>query len=79
MPIDQLPDREARAAALATIGRSLLVEAGAGSGKTALMAGRVAVLFANGVEPKHVDEEPLGRPPEPTAGGAADRDSAAAG
>ena len=36
------------------VDRSLLVEAGAGSGKTALMAGRVAVLFANGVEPKHV-------------------------
>ena len=49
-----LPDAAARCAALAAIDRSLLVEAGAGSGKTALMAGRVAVLFANGVEPKHV-------------------------
>ena len=49
-----LPDAAARRAALAAIDRSLLVEAGAGSGKTALMAGRVAVLFANGVEPKHV-------------------------
>jgi exodeoxyribonuclease-5 len=30
------------------------VEAGAGSGKTSLMAGRVAVLLASGVAPKHV-------------------------
>ena len=49
-----LPDAAARAAALTAIERSLLVEAGAGSGKTALMAGRVAALLANGVEPKHV-------------------------
>jgi ATP-dependent exoDNAse (exonuclease V) beta subunit len=49
-----LPDATARFAALTAIDRSLLVEAGAGSGKTALMAGRVAVLFANGVQPKHV-------------------------
>jgi ATP-dependent exoDNAse (exonuclease V) beta subunit len=48
-----LPDEAARRAALTAIDRSLLVEAGAGSGKTALMAGRVAVLFANGIEPKH--------------------------
>ena len=46
-----IPDAAARRAALAAIDRSLLVEAGAGSGKTALMAGRVALLFANGVEP----------------------------
>jgi ATP-dependent exoDNAse (exonuclease V) beta subunit len=49
-----LPDAAARAAALTAIDRSLLVEAGAGSGKTALMAGRVAVLLASGIEPKHV-------------------------
>jgi exodeoxyribonuclease-5 len=49
-----LPDEAPRRAALTAIDRSLLVEAGAGSGKTALMAGRVAVLFANGIEPKHV-------------------------
>jgi superfamily I DNA/RNA helicase len=49
-----LPDAAARVTALTAIDRSLLVEAGAGSGKTALMAGRVAVLLANGVEPKHV-------------------------
>ena len=50
----RLPDAPARATALTAIDRSLLVEAGAGSGKTALMAGRVAVLFANGIEPMHV-------------------------
>ena len=49
-----LPDLAARTAALTAIDRSLLVEAGAGSGKTSVMAGRVAVLFANGVEPKHI-------------------------
>jgi exodeoxyribonuclease-5 len=31
-----------------------LVEAGAGSGKTALMAGRVALLMAKGISPKHI-------------------------
>lgn len=49
-----LPDLAARTVALTGIERSLLVEAGAGSGKTSLMAGRVAVLFANGIEPKHI-------------------------
>jgi exodeoxyribonuclease-5 len=49
-----LPDLAARTAALTAVDRSLLVEAGAGSGKTSVMAGRVAVLFANGVEPKHI-------------------------
>jgi ATP-dependent exoDNAse (exonuclease V) beta subunit len=49
-----LPDQAARLTALTSIDRSLLVEAGAGSGKTAVMAGRVVVLFANGIEPKNV-------------------------
>lgn len=49
-----LPDEGARATALTNIDRSFLVEAGAGSGKTSIMAGRVAVLFAQGVEPKNV-------------------------
>jgi exodeoxyribonuclease-5 len=49
-----LPDQSARIAALTELGRSLLVEAGAGSGKTSIMAGRVAMLFAGGVEPKRV-------------------------
>jgi exodeoxyribonuclease-5 len=34
--------------------RSLLVEAGAGSGKTAVMAGRIAMLLAAGVPPKTI-------------------------
>ena len=40
-----LPDASARLAALTDHDRTLLVEAGAGSGKTALMAGRVAVML----------------------------------
>ena len=40
--------------ALTAIDRSLLVEAGAGTGKTSIMAGRVAVLLGCGVEPKNV-------------------------
>lgn len=54
MSSDQLPDRAARTTALTSVDSSFLVEAGAGSGKTSIMAGRVAVLFAQGVEPKHV-------------------------
>ena len=49
-----LPDLAARIAASTAIDRSWLVEAGAGSGKTSIMAGRVAVLLSHGVEPKHV-------------------------
>lgn len=50
----ELPDRAARTTALTVIDRSLLVEAGAGSGKTAILAGRVAVLFASGIAPKNI-------------------------
>jgi exodeoxyribonuclease-5 len=49
-----LPDRAARKTALTAIDRSLLVEAGAGSGKTAILAGRVAILLAQGVAPKNI-------------------------
>lgn len=49
-----LPDARARLAALTEHERTLLVEAGAGSGKTALLAGRVALLVAGGVEPKKI-------------------------
>lgn len=49
-----LPDAPARLAALTDHGRTLLVEAGAGSGKTALMAGRVALLIAAGVQPQNI-------------------------
>lgn len=49
-----LPDKAARTTALTEIDQSFLVEAGAGSGKTSIMAGRVAVLLAQGVQPKNV-------------------------
>jgi ATP-dependent exoDNAse (exonuclease V) beta subunit len=49
-----IPDLAARTTALTAIDRSLLVEAGAGSGKTSVMAGRVAVLLASGIAPKHI-------------------------
>ncbi len=52
--VQMLPDSLARMTALADHERSLLVEAGAGSGKTALMAGRVALLLAAGVHPKGI-------------------------
>ena len=48
----RLPDAPARLTALTEHERTLLVEAGAGSGKTALMAGRVALLIAAGIEPE---------------------------
>ncbi|MGJ5080234.1 UvrD-helicase domain-containing protein [Bradyrhizobium sp. HKCCYLS3013] len=50
----ELPDLAVRTEALTHIDRSMLVEAGAGSGKTSIMAGRVAYLFAQGVSPKNV-------------------------
>ncbi|QFI77210.1 AAA family ATPase [Bradyrhizobium betae] len=50
----KLPDLAARTVALTRIDQSLLVEAGAGSGKTSIMAGRVAFLFAQGISPKNV-------------------------
>jgi ATP-dependent exoDNAse (exonuclease V) beta subunit len=50
--VQSLPDAAARVIAIADHHRSLLVEAGAGSGKTAIMASRVALLLAEGVPPK---------------------------
>lgn len=49
-----LSDLEARIEALTHHDRSLLVEAGAGSGKTALMAGRAALLVAGGIAPRNI-------------------------
>jgi len=53
-PAAPLADEAARVAAMTSHDRSLLVEAGAGSGKTAVMAGRVALLLAGGVEPRSI-------------------------
>ena len=53
-PATLLPDSAARAAALTDHERTLLVEAGAGSGKTALLAGRVALMVAAGVHPREI-------------------------
>jgi exodeoxyribonuclease-5 len=50
-PAAMLADEAARIAAMTAHDRSLLVEAGAGSGKTAVMAGRIALLLAAGSEP----------------------------
>lgn len=47
-------DRAARLAALTELDRSMLVEAGAGSGKTSLLAGRVVGLLARGVKPANI-------------------------
>ena len=49
-----LRDDSARRAAISVHDRSILVEAGAGSGKTAVMAGRIAAMLAEGVAPKSI-------------------------
>lgn len=49
-----LNDNHARRTAIADHDRSLLVEAGAGSGKTAVMAGRIAMMLAEGIAPRHI-------------------------
>jgi ATP-dependent helicase/nuclease subunit A len=49
-----LPDAGARRRALLDYESTLLVEAGAGSGKTALMAGRVALMLAHGIQPREI-------------------------
>ena len=50
----ELSDDAARRDAIAVHDRSFLVEAGAGSGKTAVMAGRIAMLLAGGAAPKSI-------------------------
>lgn len=52
--IAKVPDRVARLRVLRDLDSTLLVEAGAGTGKTALMAGRVAMLLASGVPPRDI-------------------------
>jgi exodeoxyribonuclease-5 len=47
----KLGDEAARIVAISAHDRSLLVEAGAGSGKTAIMAGRIACMLTDGVKP----------------------------
>ena len=49
-----LADAAARHAALSAHDRTLLVEAGAGSGKTAVLAGRIAMMLMQGILPKRV-------------------------
>ena len=49
-----LKDDGARRDAISLHDRSILVEAGAGSGKTAVMAGRIAVMLAEGVSPRTI-------------------------
>ena len=50
----KLVDEANRRRALTDLRSSLLVEAAAGTGKTSLMAGRVAMLLADGCEPRNV-------------------------
>ncbi len=49
-----LRDDGARRDAISLHDRSILVEAGAGSGKTAVMAGRIAAMLAEGVAPRSI-------------------------
>lgn len=50
----RLADSTARLRALTDLDSTLLVEAAAGTGKTALMAGRVTMLLAQGAEPRSI-------------------------
>ncbi len=50
----ELPDADARRRALLDHDATLLVEAGAGSGKTALMAGRIALMLACGTPARDI-------------------------
>jgi CRISPR-associated exonuclease Cas4 len=51
LPMKRLADGPARLRILTDLGATLLVEAAAGTGKTALMAGRVTMLLARGTSP----------------------------
>ncbi|MCO6442180.1 MAG: UvrD-helicase domain-containing protein [Nitrococcus mobilis] len=52
--MSELIDHRQRFRALTAIDSTLLVEAGAGSGKTALMAGRIVYSLAQGIEPGRI-------------------------
>ncbi|WP_339913386.1 UvrD-helicase domain-containing protein [uncultured Brevundimonas sp.] len=52
--VQGLRDDEARRTAITIHDRSILVEAGAGSGKTAVMAGRIAAMLAEGTPPASI-------------------------
>lgn len=49
-----LPDQANRIVAMTAHDRSLLIEAGAGSGKTAIMAGRIAMMLISGIRPRNI-------------------------
>ncbi|TIP11325.1 exodeoxyribonuclease V subunit beta [Mesorhizobium sp.] len=49
-----IPDLEARRCALTDFQSNILVEAAAGTGKTSLMAGRVAMMLAGGIDPASI-------------------------
>ena len=49
-----VPDLEARKRALTDLQSNILVEAAAGTGKTSLMAARVAMMIANGTDPAKI-------------------------
>ena len=49
-----LRDDAARRDAISVHDRSILIEAGAGSGKTAVLAGRIALMLAEGIPPKSI-------------------------
>ena len=53
-PSIALKDDAARRSAIANHDQLLLVEAGAGSGKTAVLAGRIALMLAQGIAPKSI-------------------------
>ena len=53
-PVKHLADDASRRKAITVHDRSYLVEAGAGSGKTAVLAGRIAMMLAGGIEPKRI-------------------------
>ena len=49
-----VPDFDARKRALTDFQSNMLVEAAAGTGKTSLMAGRVAMMVASGIDPSKI-------------------------